>query len=131
MSRYILIRRLRGPAFLLLLGVNALLAQRGILGWSQSWPFYMILAGVFMLAERAALASEGYPQNSWMGPGAAPGVIPVVPPGTNPGASQSSNPAVSSAAPAQSGGLSVTPTSTTAIPSPWQELENKKEGGQS
>jgi hypothetical protein len=62
MSRYILIRRLRGPAFLLLVGVNALLAQANILGWSESWPFYLILAGVLLLAERAALASEGYPQ---------------------------------------------------------------------
>jgi hypothetical protein len=61
MSRYILIRRLRGPAFLLLVGVNALLAQAHILGWGESWPFYLILAGVLMLAERAALAAEGYP----------------------------------------------------------------------
>jgi hypothetical protein len=62
MSRYILIRRLRGPAFLLLVGVNALLAQSGILGWGKSWPLYLILAGVFALAERAALAAEGgYP----------------------------------------------------------------------
>lgn len=62
MSRYILIRRLRGPAFLLLVGMNALLAQADILGWDKSWPFYLILAGVFALAERAALASEGdYP----------------------------------------------------------------------
>lgn len=61
MSRYILIHRLRGPAFLLLVGVNALLAQAHILGWSQSWPFYLILAGVLLLAERAALAAEGYP----------------------------------------------------------------------
>ena len=42
MSRYILIRRLRGPAFLLLVGVNALLAQAHILGWGHSWPFYLI-----------------------------------------------------------------------------------------
>lgn len=62
MSRYILIRRLRGPAFLLLIGVMALLAQADILAWSQSWPLYLILAGVLMLAERAALAAEGYPQ---------------------------------------------------------------------
>jgi hypothetical protein len=61
MSRYILIRRLRGPAFLLLVGMNALLAQSHILGWGESWPFYLILAGVLMLAERAALAAEGYP----------------------------------------------------------------------
>jgi hypothetical protein len=59
MSRYILIRRLRGPAFLLLVGVNALLAQAHILGWSESWPFYLILAGVIALAERAALAVDG------------------------------------------------------------------------
>jgi len=61
MSRYILIRRLRGPAFLLLVGVNALLNQADILSWGHSWPFYLILFGVFSLAERAALASEGYP----------------------------------------------------------------------
>jgi hypothetical protein len=59
MSRYILIRRLRGPAFLLLVGVDALLNQSGILGWGQSWPFFLILAGALALAERAALASEG------------------------------------------------------------------------
>jgi hypothetical protein len=58
-SRYILIRRLRGPAFLLLVGVNALLAQAHILGWGHSWPFYLILAGVMALAERAALAVDG------------------------------------------------------------------------
>jgi hypothetical protein len=61
-SRYILIRRLRGPAFLLLVGVIALLAQADILRWSQSWPLFLILAGLLMLAERAALAAEGYPQ---------------------------------------------------------------------
>ena len=59
MNRYILIRRLRGPAFLLLVGINALLAQTGILGWGSSWPFYLILAGVIALAERAALATAG------------------------------------------------------------------------
>jgi hypothetical protein len=61
MSRYIFIRRLRGPAFLMLVGVIALLAQFHILGWSKSWPLYLILAGVLLLAERAALAAEGYP----------------------------------------------------------------------
>jgi hypothetical protein len=59
MSRYILIRRLRGPAFLLLVGVIALLAQAHILSWGKSWPLYLILWGVLMLAERAALAAEG------------------------------------------------------------------------
>lgn len=78
MNRYILIRRLRGPAFLLLVGVNALLAQSHILGWSRSWPFYLILAGVLALVERAALATGGmtpppYPGAPYTGgPGAAP-----------------------------------------------------------
>jgi hypothetical protein len=60
-SRYMLIRRLRGPAFLLLVGIIALLAQAHILSWGHSWPLYLILAGVLALAERAALAAEGYP----------------------------------------------------------------------
>jgi hypothetical protein len=68
MSRYILIRRLRGPAFLLLVGVIALLAQAHILGWDKSWPLYLILWGVLMLAERAALAAEGgYPPPPYAG----------------------------------------------------------------
>jgi hypothetical protein len=68
MSRYILIRRLRGPAFLLLVGVIALLAQAHILGWDKSWPLFLILWGVLMLAERAALAAEGgYPPPPYTG----------------------------------------------------------------
>ena len=63
MSHYIMIRRLRGPAFLLLVGALALLAQMHIgFGWDRSWPLFLILAGVLALAERAALAAEGgYP----------------------------------------------------------------------
>jgi hypothetical protein len=60
MNRYILIRRLRGPAFLLLVGVMALLSQAHILSWGHSWPLYLILGGVLLLAERAALATMGY-----------------------------------------------------------------------
>jgi hypothetical protein len=68
MSRYILIRRLRGPAFLLLVGVLALLAQAHILGWGKSWPLFLILAGVLKLAESAALtAEEGYPPPPYPG----------------------------------------------------------------
>ena len=59
MNRYMMIRRLRGPAFLLLVGVLALLNQADILSWGKSWPFFLILAGMLVLAERAALASEG------------------------------------------------------------------------
>ncbi len=63
MSRYILIRRLRGPAFLLLIGIVALLHQTGIVYhmWRLFWPLALILWGLMLLAERAALELEGYP----------------------------------------------------------------------
>ena len=64
MNRYMLIRRLRGPAFLLLLGIIALLHQTGVVDhfWHLFWPLALILWGVLLLAERAALEMEGYPQ---------------------------------------------------------------------
>ena len=63
MSRYIMIRRLRWPAILLLIGVLALLHQTGVVPyfWRLFWPLLLILVGVLLLAERAALATEGYP----------------------------------------------------------------------
>ena len=75
-----MIRRLRGPAFLLLVGALALLNQAGILSWGKSWPFFLILAGVLKLAERTALAAEGgYPQGPYPGqpyPGSISGSYP-------------------------------------------------------
>ena len=55
MNRYILIRRLRVPAFLLLIGVLALFHTMGLLEhfWRLFWPLAFILAGLIMLAERA------------------------------------------------------------------------------
>jgi len=84
MNRYILIRRLRAPAFLLLIGVLALLHQSGVIDhfWHLFWPLALILAGVILLAERAALAVEGpdapypgspYPGAPWSG---APAPVP-------------------------------------------------------
>jgi hypothetical protein len=63
MSRYILIRRLRGPAFLLLIGIVALLHQTGAVPhmWRLFWPLALILWGLMLLAERAALEMEGFP----------------------------------------------------------------------
>ncbi len=54
MNRWLLIRRMRGPAFLLMFGVTALLHEWHILSFGQSWPLYLVLAGVLALAERAA-----------------------------------------------------------------------------
>jgi hypothetical protein len=104
MSHYILIRRLRGPAFLLLVGALALLNQADILSWGKSWPFFLILAGVLSLAERAALAAEG------PGYGSAP----------HPGAPYAG------AAPA----AGLTPESTAIVPAHSGEYENEPEGGQ-
>jgi hypothetical protein len=56
MTQWLLIRRLRGPAFLLLVGITALLNQWDILSFGRSWPLYLILGGLLSLAERAALA---------------------------------------------------------------------------
>jgi len=82
MNRYMLIRRLRGPAFLLLVGLIALLNQMDILSWGHAWPLFLILAGVLLLAERAALASEDYQPYPYGAPG-GPGAPPTQP-GTPP-----------------------------------------------
>ena len=60
MNRYYLIRRLRGPAILLLIGILALLHQLGVIDhfWHYFWPLLLITLGVLMLAERAILATE-------------------------------------------------------------------------
>jgi len=58
MNRYILMRRLTGPAILLLLGVVALLHQAGLVRFSIFVPLMLILIGVIKLAERALLAQQ-------------------------------------------------------------------------
>ena len=85
MNRYILIRRLMGPAILLLIGVLALLHQADIISsfWHLFWPLLLILVGVLKLAERAALANEPYPDVPYTGysqyPGGYPGSYPGAP----------------------------------------------------
>jgi hypothetical protein len=110
MNRYLLIRRLYGPAFLLLVGVNALLNEAGILSWGRSWPLYLILAGVLKLAERAALASE----ESYGDPLSYPG-----PPVPYPG----------QPAPAPSAAPSATAESTAIVATPTYELTKHEDGG--
>jgi hypothetical protein len=82
MNAWLAIRRLRGPAYLILVGITALLNQWGILSFGHSWPLYLILAGVLGLAERAALAAGGqmpapYGVNPY--PYAAPASYPPAP----------------------------------------------------
>ena len=64
MSRYIFIRRLTGPAILLLFGTVALLHEAHVVSWDIFGPLLLILIGVIMLAKRAALANEPYPPAS-------------------------------------------------------------------
>jgi hypothetical protein len=88
MSRYLMICRLRWPAFLLLTGVIALLDQANILSWGRAWPLYLILWGVLALAERALLANEqppaGYPYAAGYAAGYAPPAYPGAAPGVSP-----------------------------------------------
>ena len=60
MNNYIFIRRLRGPAVLLLIGVLELLHTTGIIGsfWHLFWPLLLIMLGILLLAERAAASAE-------------------------------------------------------------------------
>ncbi|WP_348263451.1 hypothetical protein P8935_02590 [Telmatobacter sp. DSM 110680] len=91
MNRYILIRRLRGPAILLLLGTILLMHQAGLVDfWSLFFPLLLILIGVLKLAERAALAAAGdetpypgspYPYGAAVNPAAATAAQPQ--PGTS------------------------------------------------
>jgi hypothetical protein len=65
MNRYILIRRLKGPAILLLVGIIALLHQADLVSWKLFVPLLLILLGVLQLAERMTLAAEtDYPPTS-------------------------------------------------------------------
>jgi hypothetical protein len=87
MNRYLIISRLRWPAFLLLTGVIALLDQMDLLSWGRAWPLYLILFGVLALAERAALASQpppppqaGNPYAGYQAPGYGPGYGQGYPP---------------------------------------------------
>lgn len=122
MSRYIFIRRLRGPAILLLIGTLALLHQMGVIPYFGRllWPLLLILLGVLLLAERFALEADGYPppygapwNGAWQGTNQ--GMYPGAP---NQGAEQNTaNPAAG--------------TGTAIVPSRWQEFEKGKEGGQS
>jgi hypothetical protein len=118
MNRYMMIRRLRGPAYLLLIGVMALLWQADILSLGQSWPLLLILAGLLLLAERAALAMDG--PGVYQAPPAMPGQPPY------PGA------AYGSYAPQPAPFVPQPPADpgTAMVPAPTQALVKDQDGGQ-
>lgn len=83
MNRYYMIRRLRGPLFLLMLGGMALLNQYDVLGWGKSWPLFLIFFGMMALAERMALNAAqteqipGYPAAGYQPQAGSPAGYPA------------------------------------------------------
>ena len=45
------LRRIRGPVYLLCFALTAILAQWGVLSYSRSWPLYIVTAGLLDLLE--------------------------------------------------------------------------------
>ena len=113
MNRYLLIRRLRLPVVVLLIGTLALLHQMGVIAhfWRLSWPLAMIAWGLLALAERAALTAEEEQ------------VFPAMPwPGVAQGTNQAATPGAANA---------VATTSTAIVPSHPHDIERINERGQS
>jgi hypothetical protein len=71
MNQWMMLQRIKGPSFLLMFGVTALLDEFTSVGYGRSWPLYLILWGVLALAERAALAQADLEQYAAQG-GAMP-----------------------------------------------------------
>jgi hypothetical protein len=91
MNQYILLRRMRGPIMLLVFGITAILAEYTRIGYSESWPLYIIAWGILKLAENAILAQHppstlpgysGYPPQAGYppatgGPTTTTAIVPV------------------------------------------------------
>lgn len=56
-----LFNALRGSVWIILAGVMFLLSSLNILSWGKSWPLFIIVAGVMILAERAVYQSVPAP----------------------------------------------------------------------
>jgi hypothetical protein len=118
MNSYLFLRRMRGPIFLLTFGVTAILDVYTNIDYARSWPLYLIVWGLLMLAENTLLVQNpppppgtpgygqypGYPGYPGYGPGAAPGM------GAQGGAATGTNT-----------GSSTGTTSTAIVPSPGDE----------
>lgn len=114
MNRYIMLRRMRWPAILMLFGVIALLHQLGVVDhWIELFvPLLLILLGVLMLAERSLLAVDGYPPF----PGQTPGGYSGAP------YSAATDPLASAAQPPQQPGSAIVPAN--------RDVDIDREGGQ-
>lgn len=78
MNQYLFLRRMRGPLFLLIFGITALLDEYTGINYAMSWPLYLIAWGAIKLAENAILmqnpppppGQQPYPGAPWPGYGA-------------------------------------------------------------
>lgn len=89
MNQYLFLRRMRGPIILLTFGITAILDEYAGIGYSRSWPLYIIVWGLLKLAENAILA-QNPPVPPYSG---APGY--VVPPATAAASGESTPPGTS------------------------------------
>lgn len=101
MNRWYQVRRMRGAVYLILTGVLAMLNEWHILTWHQSWPLFLVAAGLLMLAERAAWTADVREQQRTQGAGPAGA--------TYPGTTYSEQPAQSASWPAPAQGPLVQP----------------------
>jgi hypothetical protein len=126
MNQYLFLRRMRGPIFLLVFGVTAILDVYTPIDYGRSWPLYLIVWGIMKLAENAILAQNPPPPpGQWPGapggPGSYPGSYPGAYPGTYPG-TYAGVPGPAATGPGAGTGTQGGTTSTTAIvPSPGEE----------
>ncbi len=97
MNQYLFLRRMRGPIILLTFGITAILDEYAGIGYSRSWPLYLIVWGLLKLAENAILAQH-----------------PPVMPGQYPGTAGYPAPAVTSMATAAD--ISTADSGTSIVP---------------
>jgi hypothetical protein len=74
---------LRGSIWVVLVGVMFLLSSFNILSWGSSWPLFIIVAGVMILAEKTFAGPSSIPPAYPMPPAPSP-VAPYPPPTGNP-----------------------------------------------
>ena len=60
-SNALLLRALRGPLTLILIGSLFLIDHAGRISFTKTWPIIIIFLGVIRLAERAVAPAEGSP----------------------------------------------------------------------
>ncbi|HEY1809238.1 MAG TPA: hypothetical protein VGG42_11790 [Acidobacteriaceae bacterium] len=98
MNQYLFLRRMRGPIILLTFGITAILDEYAGIGYSRSWPLYLIVWGLLKLAENAILAQHP-PVMPGQYAGQVPGTMGYPPPAAAPGATAGTNPSGTSIVP--------------------------------